>query len=490
MIESASDFSKSLLMYIAEAEFFENVLTSDVSKLPIGSHLVEIGAGIGLLALNLAAQGYNVTAFEPEASGFTEMHSMRETIVSKWVGKFPAVNFVDKYIDDTTKPDKLADYMFAINVIEHVPDYRLLIVNALKLKSDSATLRLICPNYAIPYEPHLEIPIILTKNLTWRIFKTRIAKSTIPNPVDFWKDLSWPSQRKLKKLLKEIGVVAESYTSNSGSFVIQTRDVSGISEKARIDSSGNLGIGNTTPSTSLAGSVGIAINSAANGNTQIRLQSTSTGTGSTDGLLISLATNNDAYLYNYENANLIFGTNNTERARFDTSGNLLVGTTSGSARLRVVATASQSGAIYATHVDSAEDVISCENSATSGNNVFIQFYTDATVSRGSITYNRAGGLVVYNTTSDYRAKDISGPVTNSGALIDSVPVYMGKMKWAEQERPMFIAHEVPAYAHTGEKDAVDADGNPVYQQMDASALIPVMWAEIQSLRKRLADAGI
>jgi hypothetical protein len=49
----------------------------------------------------------------------------------------------------------------------------------------------------------------LSKNLTWRIFKTRIVKSTIPNPVDFWKDLSWPSQRKLKKLLKEIGVVAE-----------------------------------------------------------------------------------------------------------------------------------------------------------------------------------------------------------------------------------------------------------------------------------------
>jgi hypothetical protein len=30
----------------------------------------------------------------------------------------------------------------------------------------------------------------------------------------------------------------------------------------------------------------------------------------------------------------------------------------------------------------------------------------------------------------------------------------------------------------------------VYQQMDASALIPVMWAEIQSLRARLAAANI
>jgi hypothetical protein len=131
------------------------------------------------------------------------------------------------------------------------------------------------------------------------------------------------------------------------------------------------------------------------------------------------------------------------------------------------------------------------NDATTGDNTFSVFASDAGgTTRGSITYNRTGGITAYNTTSDYRAKDISGPVTGSGALIDSIPVYMGTMKGATQERPMFIAHETPAYAHTGEKDAVDADGNPVYQQMDASALIPVMWAEIQSLRKRLADAGI
>jgi hypothetical protein len=155
--------------------------------------------------------------------------------------------------------------------------------------------------------------------------------------------------------------------------------------------------------------------------------------------------------------------------------------------LRVLSTASQSGGVYVTHPTSAQDVISCENSATSGNNVLITFYTDATVLRGAISYNRAGGLTVYGTTSDYRAKDISGPVTGSGALIDSTPVYMGTMKGATQERPMFIAHETPVYAHIGEKDAVDKDGNPVYQQMDASALIPVMWAEIQSLRKRVAQ---
>jgi hypothetical protein len=173
---------------------------------------------------------------------------------------------------------------------------------------------------------------------------------------------------------------------------------------------------------------------------------------------------------------LAISTAGSERARIDSSGNLLVGTTS----------TAFTGRVVTLQTTSASDVITAWNSATSGDNSLIGFFTDGGSGRGSISYNRAGGLVAYNVTSDYRAKDISGPVVGSGALIDSVPVYMGKMKDATQERPMFIAHETPAYAHTGVKDAVDVDGNPVYQQMDASALIPVMWAEIQSLRARLA----
>ena len=174
-----------LIMYVSEAEFFECVLASDVSKLPSGSHIVEIGAGIGLLALNLADRGFEVTAFEPEASGFTEMHAMREVILSNWVGEIPEVNFIDHYIDATRELIKPADYMFAINVIEHVPKYEQLIIDALNLKTGSATLRLICPNYAIPYEPHLEIPIIFTKNLTWRIFKKKNCKIYYSEPNRF-----------------------------------------------------------------------------------------------------------------------------------------------------------------------------------------------------------------------------------------------------------------------------------------------------------------
>jgi hypothetical protein len=179
----------------------------------------------------------------------------------------------------------------------------------------------------------------------------------------------------------------------------------------------------------------------------------------------------------------------------DATGQLLVGSTvTGDGRIKSDATTGSSiaCAVWAkNNAGASSGTYVGWNAATTGNNSFMDFYTETTSAlRGSITYNRAGGLTTYNTTSDYRAKDISGPVTGSGALIDSTPVYMGKMKGATQERPMFIAHETPSYAHTGEKDAVDKDGKPVYQQMDASALIPIMWAEIQSLRQRLAAANL
>jgi hypothetical protein len=258
-----------------------------------------------------------------------------------------------------------------------------------------------------------------------------------------------------------------------------------------LNASGNLGIGTTSPGAKLqvtAGATGVqSLFSHSSGTPTIAVGATTTTYNTQIGYNVTSE-------YGYIQATAAAGVYD-DIAINPLGGNLLVGTTSqlypaSAARLNVDS-GTNGTATFKTSGGSVQATLYSFNSATTGDNAFISFGTEATwTSRGGITYNRAGGLVAYNVTSDYRAKDISGPVTGSGAVIDSVPVYMGKMKGATQERPMFIAHEVPAYAHTGEKDAVDAEGNPVFQQMDASALIPVMWAEIQSLRARLAAANI
>jgi len=245
-----------------------------------------------------------------------------------------------------------------------------------------------------------------------------------------------------------------------------------------LDASGNLALGSTTSLSSSSNRVDLTVNGTSSSMVSFGTGGTRRGYALHDATDFSIASETAGALR--------FLNNGSERARIDSSGNLLVGTTTNfSTRLVSFATNNAFGAINTT---SGSTTTYIWNQGTSGNNIFTEYATEtsAYTARGNITYNRAGGLVAYNTTSDYRAKDISGPVTGSGSLIDSVPVYMGTMKGATQERPMFIAHETPVYAHTGEKDAVDKDGNPIYQQMDVSALVPVMWAEIQSLRKRLA----
>jgi hypothetical protein len=255
-------------------------------------------------------------------------------------------------------------------------------------------------------------------------------------------------------------------------------------------SAGNVGVGITTPVPYNAGARIIQSHNSGGAASELKITNTSTGTSASAGFTL-LQSGLDTYVWNGSNSFMAFGTNNTERARIDSSGNLLVGATSQAFGEKFNVTAGNQNGALIKNTQASENPILVWNASTSEDSAFIAFATETSYTgRGTINYNRGSGLVAYNVTSDYRAKDIIGPVVDSGALIDSVPVYMGKMKGATQERPMFIAHETPAYAHTGEKDAVDADGKPVYQQMDASSLIPVMWAEIQSLRARLAAANI
>jgi hypothetical protein len=177
--------------------------------------------------------------------------------------------------------------------------------------------------------------------------------------------------------------------------------------------------------------------------------------------------------------------------RLDSSGNLLVGTTSALNSGKLSVNAAGLNGITCQVNDVVNPAFQAWSAVTSGNSIFVNFATEGTfTSRGSISYNRAGGLTVYNTTSDYRAKEIIGPVQDSGATIDALKVYEGQMKGATQSRPMLIAHEAQAvtpYAVTGEKDAIKKDGTPDYQQMDVSSLVPLLIAEVQSLRIRIAQ---
>jgi hypothetical protein len=146
--------------------------------------------------------------------------------------------------------------------------------------------------------------------------------------IDFRTDdtsTSQPVRGSIKSIVENTaGATSPAYTALSFS----TASVNTLAERMRIDSSGRVGIGTSSPS------VPLEILNASSG---IKLATPSAGNGTLtfDGLTYALTSNSSS-------ASMTFATGSSERMRIDASGNLLMGTTTAAARLYVNESANKS----------------------------------------------------------------------------------------------------------------------------------------------------
>ena len=298
----------------------------------------------------------------------------------------------------------------------------------------------------------------------------------------------------------EISTLAEIQASHDGTaddekgdLIFRTNDGSDGSSPTTamtIDSAQNVGIGTSSPSTRvhIVPPDNTTANKITYGHGVARANANEVISGGFDSEFVTRDGNvntgafvrvldvntNGSFPTTIRGGNIVFGTvdgtsgasaDASERMRIDHTGHLLIGTS----------TIQGTG-----HTFSASQY----NAVASGTSSFqiVQFRNP----NGKIgTIALSGSATAYNTSSDYRLKEnletLSSAITRVKALKPK------RFSWISDKEDSanvdgFLAHEaatVVPEAVTGTYDEVDEDGNPEYQGIDQSKLVPLLTAALQ-----------
>jgi hypothetical protein len=198
--------------------------------------------------------------------------------------------------------------------------------------------------------------------------------------------------------------------------------------------------------------------------------------------------NTSTGIYSPGTDQVAISTNGVARLIADNSGNVLIG----------VAAPYTSGAYLHVPVAGSSRGAWASSSGSSSSRKHMRF-ENPNGEVGSISTN--GTATAFTTSSDYRLKENIVPLTDAADRVNQLQVHRFNFL-ADPDTVVdgFLAHEAQAIVPecvTGTKDEVDENGNPVYQGIDQSKLVPLLTAalqnaigEIETLKQRLTDAGI
>jgi hypothetical protein len=261
------------------------------------------------------------------------------------------------------------------------------------------------------------------------------------------------------------------------------RFFNGGSETLRITSGGNVGIGTVSPTHNLdvfnsasSGAPLLAQFKSAGGDTQLYVDNSTITTQ-----LTADASNTAGIVGTKTNHPFVFRTNNAERVRIDTSGNLLVGTTS----LNIANNGSNTGFVVnsngALEVGSSSTVLTLNRQSTNGD---VARFQRGGTTVGSISVT--GSATTYNTTSDIRLKTGIEPIDHATDMLMAINPVLHRWKADPDADAVvgFIAQEMEEIV----PEAVSkGDSEDDMWSMDYGRITPVLVAALQDAHKKIEE---
>jgi len=165
-------------------------------------NILEIGCGSCMLLGLLTEQNKKIKfiGIDPDINGFSIFKKIKNYLIK---------NLNLQVVKDYTskKLDLKFDLIFCVDVLEHVDNIDNLILFAKNKLSKNGKIIIICPNSSFWYEPHFNIPIVINKSITFKIFKKKILNEELNNnALGLWDSLNFINAKKLEVITKKYGL--------------------------------------------------------------------------------------------------------------------------------------------------------------------------------------------------------------------------------------------------------------------------------------------
>ncbi len=157
-------------IWVSGANFAYRSIEPTLDALPQGARVLEVGCGGGILMAMLSERrpDLHFTGIEPFGDGFSGLAELTDFLRTRGMT-------IHKTGYEDFTPDAPYDFIYLVNVFEHLPDWRHFLHTVQNWLAPTGTCIILCPNYDFPFEPHFNRPTFGGKAKMAKRFADRIT---------------------------------------------------------------------------------------------------------------------------------------------------------------------------------------------------------------------------------------------------------------------------------------------------------------------------